>query len=122
MKEATFQMFDARSPEQVAATDREFPYGCNCGEQYSNMNAARFCRKCRTYLPEGQNTGEVVDMRTGVVVWAGVQPEEPWQAPDWLTLECEEQEPKEEDCSCGAWGTITASNGKVFCGPCYDQD
>lgn len=122
MKNELFKVIDARTAQEIASTNEEFPYGCNCGEQYSTMDAARWCRKCRTYLTPEANTGVVVDVRTGAIVWAGIQPEADWQAPDWLTLECEEEEPKEENCSCGSWGTITASNGNIFCAPCWDQD
>ena len=32
--------------------DREFPWGCWCGEQYRTEEAAWGCKKCRQYLME----------------------------------------------------------------------
>lgn len=46
----------------------EYPYECSCGEQYSNIEAASHCRKCRVYTPDGY-CDEVIDVRHGGLVW-----------------------------------------------------
>lgn len=42
------------------AYDADFPYGCDCGEQYRSFYAARDCRKCRYYLHDDERTGRVI--------------------------------------------------------------
>ena len=86
MKNNEFKMIDARTPEQIAATNAEFPYGCECGEQYTTIGGAECCRKCRTYLADG-GTGSVVDLRTGSVVVEGRKPLPPVDRTDWLDVD-----------------------------------
>lgn len=45
-----------------------YVYECSCGECYRTVEAARRCRKCWTYAPEGY-CDEVVDFRHGGTVW-----------------------------------------------------
>ena len=51
-----------------------YPYECSCGERYSTVDAAYYCRKCRTYCVFGYCT-HVVDIRNNAVV-RGFEPSE----------------------------------------------
>ena len=44
-----------------------YSYECSCGERYNSVDAAYYCRKCRTYCVFGYCT-HVVDVRDGSVV------------------------------------------------------
>lgn len=51
-------------------TTNNYHFECSCGENYTNIAAARACRKCRVYL--GHSCEEVVDVRHGGIVWTHV--------------------------------------------------
>ena len=51
-----------------------YPYECSCGERYSTVDAAYYCRKCRVYCVFGYCT-HVVDVRDDSVV-RGFKPSE----------------------------------------------
>lgn len=46
-----------------------YHFECSCGECYRTVEAARRCRKCWTYAPDGC-CDEVIDYRHGGIVWA----------------------------------------------------
>jgi len=54
----------------------DYPYECSCGECYSNVDAAWYCKKCRVYTDEGHCTA-VVDLRSGDVVRGSGPPAPP---------------------------------------------
>jgi hypothetical protein len=68
-------------------TNEQYPFGCECGERYNSVDAARFCRKCRVYLSHEDNTGRVVDLRTDTVVVEGRKPLPPVDRSDWLSVD-----------------------------------
>lgn len=39
--------------------DDEFPFGCRCGESHSTPESAFFCSKCRKYLSDEDNSGDI---------------------------------------------------------------
>lgn len=45
-----------------------FVFECSCGERYSEMEDAVYCRKCEVYTEAGRCT-YVTDLRKGQVVW-----------------------------------------------------
>ena len=68
-------------------------YECACGEMYSSIEAASFCRKCRNYCVFGYCT-HVTDIRTDEVV-AGKEPtREEYEA---AVIRCEEERIREEE-------------------------
>ena len=61
-------MADILYPEP-GTVNPEFPFECECGERYRCLDAAKSCRKCRTYL--GYSCEVVYDLRIlgNVPVW-----------------------------------------------------
>lgn len=53
----------------------EHPYTCTCGEQYTQVQYAAACRKCR-YYSLGERCLYVTDERTGEIVWGRLPTEE----------------------------------------------
>ena len=50
------------------AEELEYCYECTCGERYRTIDAAKSCRKCRTYAPKGY-CEMVWDTNTDTCVW-----------------------------------------------------
>jgi predicted SprT family Zn-dependent metalloprotease len=62
------EAFLAADRARWAEEDKAYHYGCSCGESYRSIQAARDCRKCRTYTEIGGCT-EVYDLNTGEILW-----------------------------------------------------
>ena len=71
----------------------EAPYECSCGEWFRTIEAAKRCRKCRTYAPN-EWCEDVWDRRSQEYVWQAfpVPPkpkayvQEPWAQPTLADL------------------------------------
>ena len=61
-------MTQATTDTEFYQGDRDYPFMCSCGEEYSSIAHARQCRKCWTYAADG-HCSEVIDTRHDGIVW-----------------------------------------------------